>query len=48
MSNNAVNVDVKVTGVDEAIKKAERLRELLKEAKKLADELASYELELDV
>ena len=48
MSNNTVNVDVKVAGIDEAIKKAERLKELLKEAKTLADELTSYDLELDV
>lgn len=48
MPNNTVNVDVKVAGIDEAIKKAERLNVLLKEAKTLMDELASYELELDV
>lgn len=48
MSSSQITVDVTALGIDEAIKKAERLNELLKEAKTLADELASYELELDV
>jgi len=49
MPNSEVNVGVTVVGIDEAIKKAEKLNELLKEAKTLADELASKELfEVDV
>jgi len=41
-----LNVEVEVCGIDEATKKAERYVELLKEAKTLADELASIEFEL--
>lgn len=41
-----VTVNVEVNGVDEATKKAERLVEILKEAKTLADELASVEFEI--
>lgn len=37
----SVKVEVNVSGVDEAVEKAERLVELLKEAKSLADDLAS-------
>lgn len=37
----SVEVEVNVSGVDEAVEKAERLVELLKEAKSLADDLAS-------
>ncbi|WP_375179869.1 hypothetical protein [Enterococcus rotai] len=42
----AVNIEVEVCGIDEATEKAERYVELLKEAKTLADELASIEFEL--
>ena len=41
-----VTLNVEVTGIDEAIEKAERLREIIKEAKSLADELASMKIEL--
>lgn len=40
------NVDI--TGVDEAIEKAQQLSKLLKEAKCLASDLASIELNLDI
>ncbi|MFQ6792893.1 MAG: hypothetical protein ACLRT4_08935 [Thomasclavelia sp.] len=36
-----VDVDVNVSGIDEAVKKTEHLVELLKEVKSLADDLAS-------
>lgn len=39
-------INVKLDGVDEATAKAERYVELLKEAKTLADELASMEFDL--
>lgn len=39
-------MNVEVNGVDEATEKAERLVEILKEAKTLADELASVEFEI--
>ncbi len=42
----SAEVQVKVTGIDEAIEKARRLRELIKEAKSLADELAYMKIEL--
>ena len=37
---------VQVVGIEEMVKKAEMLNELLKEAKTLADELASVEFEI--
>ncbi|MCH4169535.1 MAG: hypothetical protein LKF42_09780 [Streptococcaceae bacterium] len=43
---NVLKVPIELSGVDEAIKKAERYVELLKEAKTLADELASVEFEI--
>jgi hypothetical protein len=43
---NVVKVPMKLSGVDEAVKKAERYVELLKEAKTLADELALVEFEI--
>lgn len=43
-----VKVPVKFEGVDEAIKKAERYVELLKEAKTLADELALVDFEINL
>ena len=42
----SVEMQVEVSGIDEAIEKAERLREIIKEAKSLADELASMKIEL--
>lgn len=44
----SVKVPVKLEGVDEAIKKAERYVELLKEAKTLADELALVDFEINL
>lgn len=41
-----INATVKVKGLDEIQQKIEAINELLKEAKTLADELASIELEL--
>ena len=38
---STIDVDVSVSGIDEAVKKAERLVELLKEANSLADESTS-------
>lgn len=45
---STIDVDVSVSGIDEAVKKAERLVELLKEAKSLADDLASINYDLDI
>ena len=45
---NEVKINVKLTGVEEATAKAERYVELLKEAKTLADELASIEFEIGI
>lgn len=45
---NEVKINVKLIGVEEATEKAERYVELLKEAKTLADELASMELEIGI
>ena len=42
---NAQKLEVTITGIDEATQKVERYIELLKEAKTLADELASVEFE---
>lgn len=41
-------IHLEVIGIDEATKKAERYVELLKEAKTLADELASKEFEIEI
>lgn len=43
-----IKVHVEVIGIDEATKKTERYVELLKEAKTLADELASKEFEIEI
>lgn len=43
-----IKVHAEVIGIDEATKKAERYVELLKEAKTLADELASKEFEIEI
>ncbi|MDT2580045.1 hypothetical protein P7D71_19815 [Enterococcus raffinosus] len=45
---NEVKINVKLIGVEEATAKAERYVELLKEAKTLADELASMEFEIGI
>lgn len=42
----SLQINVEVKGIEEATKKAERLIGLIKEAKTLADELASMEFEL--
>ncbi|MCL2841799.1 MAG: hypothetical protein FWE05_13655 [Defluviitaleaceae bacterium] len=46
--NNVVtiNANVDTSKIDEAITKADRLRNLIKEAKSLADDLASTEINL--
>lgn len=41
-------ITVEIIGIDDATKKAERYIELLKEAKTLADELASKEFEIEI
>lgn len=41
-------INAKLIGVEEATAKAERYVELLKEAKTLADELASVEFEIGI
>ncbi|MBV7391087.1 hypothetical protein KUA55_10375 [Enterococcus sp. ALS3] len=41
-----VSITAEVQGIDEITKKVERYIELLKEAKSLADELASTEFEI--
>lgn len=43
---NKINVEVEISGIDENIKKAEKLVSLLKEAKSLADDLASVNLDV--
>lgn len=43
-----ITLNVEVNNVDEEIKKAEKLIELLKEAKSLADDLASINFEINV
>lgn len=48
MKKEVFEVKAKVVGLEEATKKAERYIELLKEAKTLADELASKEFEIEI
>lgn len=43
-----INVEVKIENIDEQIDKAERLVQLLKEAKSLADELAYIDLKVNI
>lgn len=43
-----VTVNLEVIGIDEATEKAERLIEILKEAKTLADELASVNFDINL
>lgn len=47
MKEEKLTVKTELVGVEEATAKAERYVELLKEAKTLADELASVEFEID-
>lgn len=44
--NETVNIDIQVQGIDESIKKLEKYISLIKEAKTLADELASVDFEI--
>ena len=44
----SVQVQVEVLQMDEITAKAEKLRNVLKEAKSLADDLASMKIELEV
>lgn len=46
MEKEANEVKVKLLGMDEAIEKVERYFEVLKEAKTLANELASMEFDI--
>lgn len=48
MKEEKLTVKIELIGVEEATAKAERYIELLKEAKTLADELASMELEIGI
>ena len=48
MNEEKLTVKIELTNVEETIAKAERYVELLKEAKTLADELASMELEIGI
>lgn len=48
MKEEKLTVKIELTNVEETIAKAERYVELLKEAKTLADELASMELEIGI
>lgn len=48
MKEEKLTVKIELTNVEEAVAKAERYVELLKEAKTLADELASMELEIGI
>ncbi|SES67806.1 hypothetical protein SAMN04487821_101275 [Enterococcus malodoratus] len=48
MKNKGIVLQAELIGVEEATEKAERYVELLKEAKTLADELASVEFEIGI
>ncbi|MDT2648072.1 hypothetical protein P7D50_09705 [Enterococcus dongliensis] len=48
MKEEKLTVKIELVGVEEATAKAERYVELLKEAKSLADELASMEFEIGI
>lgn len=48
MKEEKLTVKIELVGVEEATAKAERYVELLKEAKTLADELASMEFEVGI
>ncbi len=47
-NNQKITLDVEIRNIDEEIKKAEKLIELLKEAKSLADDLASIDFKIHV
>lgn len=46
MNNEEIKLGVTLVGIEDETQKAERLVELLKEAKTLADELASMDFEI--
>lgn len=48
MADVQLIANVDIAGVDEAIEKAQQLSKLLKEAKCLASDLASMDLNLDI
>lgn len=48
MANKKIRVKVNRSEVEKAIKKAKRLRKLLKEANSLADELASKDFNIAI
>lgn len=48
MKEEKLTVKIELVGVEKATAKAERYVELLKEAKTLADELASKEFEIEI
>jgi len=48
MDEKTVEIKVEVTGIEEAREKVEKYIEKLKEAKSLADELASIEFDVTV
>lgn len=48
MKEEKLTVKIELVGVEESTAKAERYVELLKEAKTLADELASIEFEIGI
>lgn len=48
MADIKLTAEIDIAKIDEATQKAERLFELLKEAKSLIDDLASMELKLDI
>ena len=47
-NNQKITLDVEIRNIDEEIKKAEKLIELLKETKSLADDLASIDFKIHV
>lgn len=47
-ANGKMTLNAKLQGIEDAVRQAERLNELLKEASTLIRELASFKLEVDV
>ncbi len=47
-NNQKITLNVKIKNINEETKKAEKLIELLKEAKSLADDLASIDFVIDL
>ena len=45
---STINLEAKVTGIEEATEKLEMYVELIKEAKTIADELASIEFSIEI